>query len=317
MLLSVYANATKKRVNNNKGVNANYSTFVAAYNAASSGDTLYLEGSLTAYTPPDSIKKRLVVIGPGYFLENNDSTQANLAPASFSPQVAFGKGSENSVFMGVTFSSDLFVNASNITIARNYIAGTLYLGYLTQTTLTGIIIKQNFLAGAIYNYANYAASINTLISNNIIFNTVLNNTNSNYVVKNNIFTYLYNTLGIFNATLYNNIVTGYYTFPVGQNNNISYNMFLAAGTNANGNQYSINMANVFVQTGSSDGYYKLKPGSLAIGAGAGGVDCGVFGNNDPYILSGLPPVPHIFNVNIQGDGSNSGLPVVVKAKSQK
>jgi hypothetical protein len=316
LLVAAYANATKKRVNNNNGVNANYSTFLAAYNAASSGDTIYLEGSLTAYTPPDSIKKKLVVIGPGYFLELNDSTQANKAPATFSPQVSFGKGSEGSVFMGITFGQ-VYVIASNITLARNYIAD-LALIYTTQLHLTNIIIKQNYIAGTLQNWAGYGSCSNTQISNNIIYNMALANTSSNYVVKNNIFTYYLNALQMYNATAYNNIITGpYYQFPTGQNNTGTYNIFGVAGTNADGNQYGVNMANVFEQTGSTDGYYKLKAGSPAIGTGASGVNCGVFGNTEPYVLSGLAPIPHIFNVNIQGDGSSSGLPVIVKAKSQK
>ena len=52
-----------------------------AYAAASAGDTIYIESSPVPYGPLD-MYKRLVVIGTGYFLSENDSTQANTEIAS-------------------------------------------------------------------------------------------------------------------------------------------------------------------------------------------------------------------------------------------
>jgi hypothetical protein len=44
----------------------------------------------------------------------------------------------------------------------------------------------------------------------------------------------------------------------------------------------------------------------------------MFGNNDPYILSGIPALPHIFDAKVENIGSSgTGLPVRLKAKSQK
>ena len=51
------------------------------------------------------------------------------------------------------------------------------------------------------------------------------------------------------------------------------------------------MTTVFKYTGSTDGRYKLKAGSPAIGYGVGGVDCGIYGGPEPYVLSGMPTVP--------------------------
>ena len=62
----------------------------------------------------------------------------------------------------------------------------------------------------------------------------------------------------------------------------------------------------------------LKTGSPAIGAGMNGVDCGIFGGNQPYVLSGIPPIPSIFEINYTAVGS-SAVPIQVnlKAKTNK
>ncbi len=59
-----------KRVNNNPGADPDYATLQAANDAASNGDTIYVEGSPTNYDGAD-ISKKLVIIGPGYFLTDN------------------------------------------------------------------------------------------------------------------------------------------------------------------------------------------------------------------------------------------------------
>ncbi|WP_315817687.1 hypothetical protein [Paraflavitalea speifideaquila] len=56
---------------------ANFTTFLAAVNDPNvlAGDTLYLEPSATNYaTGGVTISKRLVVIGPGYFLNPANTT---------------------------------------------------------------------------------------------------------------------------------------------------------------------------------------------------------------------------------------------------
>ena len=82
------------------------------------------------------------------------------------------------------------------------------------------------------------------------------------------------------------------------------------------------MSEVFVDFAGNQGYstderWQLKSGGLASGAGENGIDCGMFGGSAPYILSGLPPVPRIYEAIISTSGSSvSGLPVIIKVKSQ-
>ncbi len=83
------------------------------------------------------------------------------------------------------------------------------------------------------------------------------------------------------------------------------------------------MANVFVDFNSTlgystDGKWQLKTGSPAIGAGVSGVNCGVFGGVTPYVLSGVPNLPHIYQAAIAGTAySDAGLSCTIKIKSGK
>ena len=99
-------------------------------------------------------------------------------------------------------------------------------------------------------------------------------------------------------TIKNNISTNGIRLPVG-----------------NGNLNSVDIADVFELTGSPDGQFKLKAGSPAIGAGADGYDIGMFSGPMPYILSGLPPVPIITQLQVPPvvqDGAD--VPVTIRAE---
>ena len=84
----------------------------------------------------------------------------------------------------------------------------------------------------------------------------------------------------------------------------------------NSNQQNVDMSTVFVSTGSSDGIWQLAVDSPALGAGLDGVDCGMFGDQNPYVLSGLPPLPAIYFFSAPSTGSSSaGLQVRIKGES--
>ena len=63
------------RVNNNGGINASYASAQAAQDAAITvaGDTRHLEASQANYGSLRATK-RLIIIGPGYFLRQNTNT---------------------------------------------------------------------------------------------------------------------------------------------------------------------------------------------------------------------------------------------------
>jgi hypothetical protein len=79
---------------------------------------------------------------------------------------------------------------------------------------------------------------------------------------------------------------------------------LVPAVTGSNNVFNVNADNgaVFVGyptqgTFSNDGRFVLKAGSPAMGAGTGGVDCGVFGNINPYKLSGIPATPAFYKLS--------------------
>ena len=100
---------------------------------------------------------------------------------------------------------------------------------------------------------------------------------------------------------------------------VSYNMSISDhfGT-ANNNKANVSATALFVgdATESTDGKWQLKAGSPALAAGEGGVDCGAYGGPKPYILSGLPAGPVIYELNVSSYVRPDGkLPVTIKVKA--
>jgi len=300
--------AEKFRVNNT-GIAAN---FTSAQQAASSssvhaGDTLYFEGSMFSYGNLE-VTKRLVLIGPGYFLGQNPETQANIAYARIE-NLNFSLGSKGSVMTGMTVASWTTLQDTAITITRNNLGSTNVYNPCINSVISQNYIHSLYLSGSTGN----------TISNNIFLksdgcwngNCLTLGGNSSAIIRNNIFN---GCQAIENSVYENNIATG--TAANGNNtftaaNSTVYNNIGASTQygSSNGNQENVDMATVFINTGSNDGRYQLPAGSPALGAGVGGADCGIFGGPDPYVLSGMPNLPSIWFININGSE------VTVKARS--
>ncbi|HOG19227.1 MAG TPA: right-handed parallel beta-helix repeat-containing protein [Salinivirgaceae bacterium] len=322
LALTVNLSAAKWRVNNIPGTNANFTSLQAAHNASyvNNGDTIYLEASSGSYGDLTATKK-LVIIGAGYFLSENENMQANLNSSTVG-YIRFNAESDGSIISGCTIGRVL-VNASNILIERNrIIAPAGYRGIDFYGTQNNVVIRQNHITGGGYstNTSPHAISCtstanNVTITNNYITriygSAIVTGSSFSGIIKNNIIS---GNTTIYNTEFYNNImIEG--TF---NQNNSSFNNNIGNSTQfgtANGNQQNVDMSNVFVGTGSTDGKWQLKGGSPAIGAGVGGVDCGMFGGDFPYQLSGLPGVPAIYFHEQTIDNVNQKLNVTIKAKS--
>jgi len=327
-LFATVANTqTRWRVNNTPGVNADFTSVQAAIDSANAGDIIYIENSGIPYDNNIEISKQLTLLGPGYFLASNDSTQANKSNTML-PNVAFNSESSGSVMMGVWVTNHLTVSASNIVIARNRVNN---LNLARGNEAGNIVVSQNYLTSIENGYSSYNYYFTAVIMNNIIIGRVVLNEYGAIEFRNNsVYHYYYNsgypTVSIYNSTIKNNVIFRYpentsnYAISCDEshNNTIEYNLCnqdsVAIYPN---NLWEINVEDVIVNVGGPETKYYLKEGSPAIGYGEFGVDCGAFGGDSPYILSGLPPLPHIFKTSIPISGtSNNGLPVNVKIKSQ-
>ncbi len=306
------------RVNNAYGIDADFTDIQAAFDSASAGDIIYIEGTNIPYGSGTATKP-FTIIGTGYFLAVNDSTQANLAP-SIIGQITLNPGSEGSYVAGLT--GIIYVNASNVIIERNNLSN-IRIGY--NYDVGNIVIRQNYIT-SISDYNKYTSAV---IQNNIITTNISSSVKANWMIYNNTFYASYGStmINVYNSSIKNNIVFNTYSsYPCintnpEQNNNIEYNMCNKENTSypiPENNIWDAVIEEVIADEGTAEKKLYLIEGSPGIGYGEGGVDCGVYGGLNPYVLSGMPPVPHIFKASVPVSAtSTSGLPVNVEIKSQK
>ena len=327
-LLFVFSNesliAKIWRVNNAPGINADFNNLQTAHNSANAGDTLYVEGTPSSYGGL-TCTKRLSLFGPGYFLAENENTSAIKNHAHIDG-ISFNEGSQGSLFCGFYVWQPTAIRVNNIQLKRNF-----YNGVVQAFDKDSILIAQNYFnyLSAVIIYQDYPVIRNIRISNNIIIGYLQLNNAKSALVYNNLFqgsvqgteSFFVNNLfietGNCNSSLVNSI----------NQNLFSNNIFCGTGVGSvNGNQANVDLSTVFLvaptatkpQDVSTDGRWQLKVGSPAKAAGFGStnekpVDIGPFGGTDPYVLSGLPPIPSIYFFEHQPMGSNAD-PLDVRIK---
>lgn len=304
-------NAKIWRVNNTIGSGANFTqvTDAAASSSVAAGDTLYVEGSPDTYYSLD-LKKRLVIIGPGYFLSGNRSNtglQYNGYPVDIT--VFIDSTASGTVIMGLSGTIYLYPSTDNVTLSRN--KSNIYnYGVKAGAKVSNLKVTQNYCALGLSALSLENAEIT---SNIIISGCQLASTeNTNCLFRNNV------------IDIYNPSITGFYvsnniflsvsaTFV---NCTIKYNLSNANNLPAgNNNKNSVVMTTVFTGTGSIDGAYQLLANSPATGAGEpiNGItpDCGAFGTADPYRLSGIPPIPTIYQLSVPASVPSSATTMTV------
>lgn len=324
------ANATSWRVNSNPQVNAHFVsiTEAVAHYTVENGDTLYLENG--SYFPGTNLSKSLTLIGPGYFLLENDSTYANPLPVLIQ-NLTIQPGGTGSKMIGVQVIGEVTLsnNANNITIERSKLGGVY------GTYIAGLTIRQCYVVGNISGQA-YSSTIH----NNIIIGSIsLTYSDSNHNIYNNVI-YLNHAgttyaLAAKNSSVLNNIIIREpYSIDPGVNR-AEYCIDFSSTNNSNSsfarnvmsqsanvtfpeNIWNSDKESNFVLVGSSDEKWMLKAGSPGLGYGSNGDDCGAFGGAVKYVLSGLPwLVPRIFEAEIPASGSGNMIPVHIKAKTQE
>lgn len=317
--------AANWRVNNMPDIHADFITLTDAIEAASDGDIIYIEGTGLVYDEEAiTLTKSLTFYGSGYYLTQNEDTQANHYPVELGMAIDINAGAEGSSFYGIKFQGwHVYVGTSNITFERCYMYVEMRL-HASDQAISNFMMKQCVMDGSLWIWTMYFNSSNLTFVNNIFYEGLtLGSELANSVVRNNIFIGGYSGLSAVNCVIQNNIVDGGIPCNASDNNLVENNMIGSGempGTGSN-NIGGIDLVEIFVDypdgaNTSPDAMYMLKEGSQALGYGIGGVDCGIFDGDFPYILSGLPPIPRIYESNISSVGSANGLQVHIKVKSQ-
>lgn len=276
------------RLNNQSGISADFTTLSAAFSSSNvmAGDTLYVEGSAINYNFA-TLTKRLVVIGPGYYLSeagSNPGLQFNGQSAKVS--IAIDSLASGTELYGLQGSVFLNSNADNVKIIRcqvNFNQNNTF----PNSKASDIEFRQCFI-----NISFTPTMENVRITNCIIQNLLLSSV-INGLIRNNTFP---GPCSVINSYVSNNIFLSSVTLTnCSVKNNVSTGNNLPAGNN---NKLGIPIANLIVNTGSNDGKYVLTDNSPAKTAGetinGETPDAGAFGTGDPYRLSGIPPIPTIY-----------------------
>jgi hypothetical protein len=327
--ITLSAQATILIVDNNPDSEiANYTNIQTASDGASSGDTLYVMGSGVNYGDM-VIRKQLFVFGPGNFLGENEDTQAVLTSAMVSA-VTFWRDpsgaldADGSMMTGMFLSHITYIEAHDITVKRNrYSVNSTSIH--CKSTSSNVLIIGNYIecyqAITAYTTVYIEGASYVTIENNFIYKSgssiaiMVTSAATGVEIHYNVVNGLIET---YNSNLHSNLLYNGGFTNGGSSNNYSNNIGDSDqfGT-ANGNQSNVDMATVFVNSGSTDGRYMLATGSPAIGTGLNDEDCGMFGGPNPYVLSGIPVIPTITSFIAPNTGSTTqGLPVEITVKAR-
>lgn len=287
-----------------------------------SGDTLLVEGTIKNYSDL-KCNKKLIIIGAGYFLTQN-SGQANTVSSTVS-SIYFNSGSEGTVIIGLTFAlspnvSKPYIYVSGISIIRCYLAN----GIGIENNISSLVLIQNYFDTNAISLIN-VYSFNGVILKNNIFNTSIFISRSSYyprvfaAVEHNVFlgsvtldatTFRSNiiasttaTLDITSPSIQNNITLGTQLNAYATNQSYKDNTQLFVGLTTENNK-------------SPDGQYKLIAGNAFATAGYNNEEPGIFGGTEPYVLSGIPTIPTIYELQADAVANKQdGLNVTIKARA--
>ena len=312
-----------------------------AFGIVNNGDTLHVEGSTATYNF-GTITKRLVIIGTGYFLTNNPAT-SNTTLSSKIEYIVFNNGSQGSQLIGfdVVYNGNnadgyVYVSVNNITVKRCRLERAVQFG----TLLSDVIIVQNFFANTSNTNCLVTNGNNTFVpptdiifNNNICQKTLtwgspLANPTTIWPLlqcKNNVFDGPDNlatpNLAFSTSEFSNNIlmptnaVTNIVASAGVVKNNIG-TLSTQFGT-ADNNLVVPAITTLFIVSTSTDGAYQIANGSVADNSGTDATDRGVYGGAsviNRYTLSGLAPIPVIYEITTSGVADATGLPVTIKAR---
>ena len=318
LLLGLSMSAKIWRINNT-GITTDFTSLQLAHDNAGvlAGDTLHLEPSSVSYGSL-TLSKKLIIIGNGYLLTQNLNLQANPV-SSKAGALAFDPGSSGSVIMGLETFGNATIRTGNITISRNNFNSYSIVLERTTAAYSNILISQNYNIYITSSGSGISAYNNINILNNI--NVAFTNTGlANYfsgTIANNIITTINSPVDYFMIKNNISLATTSGSVLYSSNSTFTHNICPTSNgwPNGNNNIQNTALSSVFVLAGSNDAYYTLKAGSPAIGTGDGGVDRGAFGGPNPYVLSGIPPVPSIYLLSAPSNSNGNQINITISTKT--
>ncbi|MBR1667080.1 MAG: right-handed parallel beta-helix repeat-containing protein [Bacteroidaceae bacterium] len=263
--ITMAAQAKILRVSNVPGSSAPYKGIYAAIHAAEEGDTIMVDASSTTYDNV-TIDKRVVLLGPGYWLQENGIIQEGGETASASIWV----GAKGVIIKGMTLTG-LTIQGDQTVISRCRV-----LNGITIDHANNCIIHQN--------YCMYVASY-----------SLTDPKTSNHQITNNIMTG--NTTGFYMGNFTNTLFA--------YNTCIGTEKPRMMGSDGSGKVLDCTIEhNVFIELPSIDMSnsmnnntvpqiwpYKASMTDKEVQKALSNLTDGAFAGDDPYVLSGVPAGP--------------------------
>jgi hypothetical protein len=303
--------------------NLDYTTASGLLAAAVNGDTVQVYPG----APNINLTKRLTFIGSGYYTAgSNFNANLNVVPQS-SLGITLQAGSSGSVFIAMVLNLSQQSNTTVENIVFRNCAFSISAPSLTTNSIarnwqilrcsevepggsTGSRFENLIIENSIISSANFINNTSTgTITNCIFVSSTPNFANAAFVVRNSVFTNTSFSPSNYIACTFNN-------------NLFARTVADHPGLTGSGNNFAVNPNDVFIAFGTNpnnlgyDARFALKQNSPAIGAGIGGVDCGIFGGPNPYRLSGLAVAPTIYKLTAPSpQASGSTYTITFSARS--
>jgi hypothetical protein len=305
--------------------------------SSNAGDTVHLEGATATYNNAD-IRKKLIIIGAGFFLDQNPNSSVNILTSKIS-FISFesitGSTSSGSKLIGVSVNgAGINLAVNNIEIIRCKINADIR---FNVANISNFLINGNFFEGldntSAMSLGNTNLPFDIIITNNIFQKPLLLENGGGVVnvsvCNNNIFDCPAISGGPtikLNASQFQNNILKTANASVNINNNSNQNVSFnvsSSNTNqfgtANDNIVVTNINSIFVDpvVNSSDGDYQLLTTWANANPGSDAAPRGAFGGASStrrYTLSGLAPIPVIYDISTSGVAGPGGLQVTIKAK---
>lgn len=269
--MAVAANARILRVSNVTGSSAPYTSIDAAHDAASAGDTIMVDGSSLKYGGNKgeyNITKKLVILGPGYWLVENDvieegSSSAYIYNLNLKAEGIVVKGME--IWKLNVHNPQAVINRCKIDFIN-----------FGPDAHNGVV-SQCYIVEHVYgNETNYIQ-----ITNNIFTSTT--GSAGDYIFNN-----LYNSLISYNTFRHRKVPFGHIHNSTIEHNILNEVSFYSCSSNSLKDNYETDIINTQATNAFIDSdYYNLEiPEEVTTKYGA-------FAGDSPYILSGVPSGPVI------------------------
>lgn len=299
--VTIAAGAKVLRVSNVTGSSAPYSTLVDAIAAAADGDTIMVDGSTTDYDAA-TIDKKLVVVGPGYWLVENGITQNGDAPAAIKETLSIA--AEGVVIKGLYLKGNLKILGAKATVARC----KLDKGINIDASASFPTITQNYITGEMIGMIKRDVQSEYYCSYALVTNNIFSGAYYGCVSFFQESSFLYNTF-VGGNTHVENCKQCYFS-----NNFMKNDFYYCKSTTVTDNGiWDGSNGNPFSGC-ETDTDVRVKQEAHPSADG----NVGAWAGNTPYIISGVPVGPVIESVKMPVSvEQGKQLPVTVTIKVQQ